>query len=239
MATPFDNEQGNLFPVGYLGINEPAYYLANATINLPADQALNVSYLTSTTQGVIQFSKDVSGNLFERLGCFNVETEPSVIANTLSLINDLDAWDSLNVGSLYISGDVTAGTEIVSKISNDGSGLLTVSGSIAPQSITDYVSSVGTSAQVLTAGAGGELLWADPGGGGFAYQAGIASIGEGGSVAVSFGTPFTGSVGAQGTYQPATGPPVLPLTLTASTTGLNIIGDVGSSVMWFAYNLNQ
>ena len=80
---------------------------------------------------------------------------------------------------------------------------------------------------------------ADPGGGGFAYQAGIASIGEGGSVAVSFGTPFTGSVGAQGTYQPATGPPVLPLTLTASTTGLNIIGDVGSSVMWFAYNLNQ
>jgi len=235
MANPFDSDLGNLFPVGYLGVNEPAYYLANATINLPADQVINVNYLTSTTQGVIQFSKDVSGNLFERLGCFNVETEPSVIANTLSLINDLDAWDSLNVGTLYISGDVTAGTEIVSKISNDGSGLLTVSGSIAPQSITDRVSSIGTSAQVLTAGAGGQLVWDD----GFPYQAGIASIGEGGSVSINFGTPFTGSIGAQATYQPGGSVPTIPLTVTTTLTGITIVGDAGLSVMWIAYNLNQ
>ena len=238
MTSPFDGEASGLLYPGFLGQNVPAFYLNNATINLPSDQAINVGYMTSTTQGVIQFNKDEAGSVFEKLGCFNVSTEPSVIANTLSLKNDLDAWDSLNVGSLYISGDVTSGTEIVSKISNDGSGLLTVSGSIAPVSITDSNASVGTSGQVLTAGAGGELLWADPGGG-FAYQAGIASIGGGGSVAVSFGTPFTGSVGAQATYQPGSGPPVLPLTLTTSTAGLNIIGDAGASVMWFAYPLNQ
>ena len=152
---------------GWNNYEQPFFQPEGSNINLPPSQSLSLQYSSTIgSSSVLQFNKSDVGDLFEQVGVFNVATAPGIIAETLSVKNDLNAWDSLNVGTLYVSGDVTAGTEIVATLSNDGSGLLCVGGSLKALSITDSNASIGTSGQVLSAGTGGNLVWADPAGGG-------------------------------------------------------------------------
>jgi len=225
------------------------YYVSLGTgVVVPPGQNVSLQYLTSTSQGVIVFDKTLAGDVFEQLGVFNVATAPSVVAETLSVKDDLDAWDSVNVGTLYVSGPVTAGTEIVSVISQVGDGTLTVGpGSLKPISITDLTDSLGTSGQVLSAGAGGQLVWTEAGAATNTGATGPAGAtgdtgptGPAGSASSTGATGPTGPAGATGDTGPAgsasstgaTGPtgdtgPTGPAGSASSTGATGPTGDTG------------
>ena len=200
----------SLLPDGYYNTEDAYYVKNNASIVLASTQNLNMGFTDGTQQSVVTFNKDAGGDLLENLGVFNVETAPAVIAETLSVINNIDEWDSLNVGTLYVSGPVTAGTEIVSVLSQTGDGTLTVGpGSLKPVSITDTTDSLGLAGQVLSAGAGGQLQWAEvgaatntgstgsPGATGWTGADGTAS--STGATGTQGATGWTGATGADGT----------------------------------------
>ena len=135
-----------------------SYFVSQGeSIALPASQNITMAY-TSTVQSYISFSKNGVGDIFENLGAFNTIVAPSTISPVLSVLDNLNRWDSVNVGNLLVSGNVEAGTEVVIGLTNDGSGNLLVGpGSLVPLSIKDNVSSIGGANQVLSAGAtGGE-----------------------------------------------------------------------------------
>lgn len=222
----------SLLPDGYYNTEDAYYVKNNASIILASTENLNLGFTDGTQQSVITFNKDANGDLLENLGVFNVETAPAVIAETLSVINNIDEWDSLNVGTLYVSGPVTAGTEIVSVLSQTGDGTLTVGpGSLKPVSITDTTDSLGLAGQVLSAGAGGQLEWTDAGAatntGATGSPGATGATGATGSPGSADATGATGSPGTTG-WTGANGVPG-SADATGATGAQGATGDTGAT----------
>lgn len=228
----------SLLPDGYYNTEDAYYVKNNASIVLASTQNLNMGFTDGTQQSVVSFNKDVNGDLIENLGVFNVATAPSVIAETLSVLNNIDEWDSLNVGTLYVSGPVAAGTEIVSVLSQTGDGTLTVGpGSLKPVSITDNSDSLGLPGQVLSAGAGGQLQWAEVGAatntGATGAQGPTGATGASGTADATGATGHTGATGYTGANGTASSTGATgeggPAGATGQTGSTGALGDTGAT----------
>jgi len=124
-----------------------------------------MGWQNSSISGTLSFATDPAGDLRENLSIQSVSV-PGIggPAKKLGLTNTESRWTDLTVGAVNVAGDVVQGTEVISQISNDGSGNL-VMGTIKPFAIRDTTGVVGTVGKVLmVSDASGRLLWVTPGG---------------------------------------------------------------------------
>jgi hypothetical protein len=192
MTTPFDGQPGLLLSPGYLGPDAPSFIPESDVIQLRANQSLNIGYQQSTIQGTISFARNPQNTLFENLGMFAVNTVSSLVETDLGVLNNLVQWDTFNLGTLRVCGNVQAGSEVPAILTNNGSGCLVMPQAMRPSSIVDSLSNAGTSGQLLSAGNGGQLLWSAPPGGSV-VRANVAQFnGETGSANVTFSAPLPG-----------------------------------------------
>jgi len=182
----------NWVPIGYASPTDPLFIPEGETIILPPSQSLNIGFQDPAVQGTISFARNPQNTLFENLGMYSVNTVSSLTEVDLGVINNLVQWDAFSVGTLRVSGQVQAGTEVPALLTNNGLGCLVMPQAMKPSSIVDSLSNAGTSGQLLSAGNGGQLLWSAPPGGSV-VRANVAQFnGETGSANVTFSAPLQG-----------------------------------------------